>query len=554
MKLLKFLVQSSWQMVAIAIAAGAFSGMCSAGLIALLSRAISAGDATSIPTLGGLFLALALLALGTSILAQVLLIRLSQQAVFRLRLRLSRQILGSELANLERLGQARLLATLTDDVQAVADAVRLTPLLCIDLAMVVGCMAYIIWLSWQVFLLVIGLTVVALSSCQFLMQKGRRQLALAREEQDTLYQHFRAITEGTKELKLHYRRRQAFLNEDMQDSAARYRQYNTLGLILLFAITSTWGKLIFFFAVGFVMFALPNFMTLNLTTLSGYILMFTYLMVPMERLINSMPILGRADIALDKIEALGLSLAQHAEHEQAIPAASRHDWQRLTLKAVTHAYQTDEADDRFSVGPIDLELKPGELIFIVGGNGSGKSTLAKLITGLYAPDSGAIYLDDTYIDAEKREWYRQHFATVFADFYLFSRLLGFDRTDLDQVAQQYLAELQLDHKVTIQAGRLSTTALSQGQRKRLGLLTAYLEDRPIYLFDEWAADQDPVFKDLFYTTLLPQLRDQGKTVLAITHDNHYFHLADRVIKLDYGRVEYDQSPTQLPPQFVVPNR
>lgn len=98
----------------------------------------------------------------------------------------------------------------------------------------------------------------------------------------------------------------------------------------------------------------------------------------------------------------------------------------------------------------------------------------------------------------------------------------------------------MKHKVQIVDGVFSTTSLSQGQRKRLALLIAYLEDRPIYLFDEWASDQDPFFRDIFYNQLLPSLKQRGKTVLVISHDDRYFHLADRVIKLDYGKVEYDK--------------
>lgn len=540
MKLFLFLLQSSWQMVAIALLAGAVSGVSSAGLIAVVSRAISEGTTDAIPAIGGAFLGLVSVALVTSILSQVMLIRLSQQAVFRLRMRLSQQILGSHLVHLEQLGSPRLLATLTDDVQSVSEAVRLLPFLCIDVAMVVGGLSYIVWLSLQVFLMVCSITIVALGSCQFLLTQGRKRLARAREEQDELFRHFRTVTEGTKELKLHYKRRQAFLREDLQSSASRFRHHNTTGLTL-FAITSTWGKLIFFFAVGFVIFALPNFMVLDLQTLSGYILMFTYLMVPMERLVNSLPTLGKAGVALEKIESLGLSLSHYSEFDS-VPPALKNQWQALKFRGITHHYQTEREDSSFAVGPLDLVLEPGQLIFIVGGNGSGKSTLAKLMTGLYLPEQGEIYLDDIAISPENREWYRQHFAVVFADFYLFDRLLGLDQENLDEIADNYLHKLRLDHKVKIQQGKLSTTALSQGQRKRLSLLTAYLENRPIYLFDEWASDQDPIFKDLFYTELLPSLRNQGKTVLVISHDDHYFHLADRLIKLDFGQIEYDRAP------------
>ncbi|MBF2027742.1 MAG: cyclic peptide export ABC transporter [Oscillatoriales cyanobacterium C42_A2020_001] len=538
MNLISFLLRSSWKMVAIAIFTGFLSGGSSAALIALISRSISQGTDISLDRIAIAFVCLAFVALTSSIASQIMLIRLAQQSIFQLRLSLSRQILATELSHLEKLGAPLLLATLTDDVQAVSDAVRLVPFLCIDMAIVAGCLSYIIWLSWQVFFLVVLLTIVALGSCRWLLKTGQKWLAKARNEQDSLFKHFRTVTDGIKELKLHYRRRQAFLSEDLQQSAAAYRRYNTRGLTL-FAMTSSWGKLIFFFAIGFVLFALPKLMTLNPQTLSGYVLTFTYLMLPMDNLVNSLPVLGRAGVALKKIDSLGISLANRAE-AIATPDPIRQQWKQLQLRRVTHIYQTDQDDRGFEVGPIDLTLHPGELVFIVGGNGSGKSTLAKLILGLYIPASGEIMLDGKPIDDQNREWYRQHFAVVFADFFLFDRLLGLDRDDLDAEAAASLKRLRLDHKVTINQGKLSTTSLSQGQRKRLALLTAFLEQRPIFLFDEWAADQDPVFKDVFYTELLPQLRSQGKTILCISHDDHYFHLADRIIKLDYGQVEYDK--------------
>jgi putative ATP-binding cassette transporter len=126
---------------------------------------------------------------------------------------------------------------------------------------------------------------------------------------------------------------------------------------------------------------------------------------------------------------------------------------------------------------------------------------------------------------------------VFSDFHLFENLHGMEM--LDDQAKHYLKRLQLDHKVQVQDGVLSTTELSQGQRKRLALMTAYLEGRPIYLFDEWAADQDPVFKEVFYYQLLPELKARGKTIIVISHDDRYYHIADRVIKMDSGKIVHD---------------
>lgn len=537
MNLIFFLLRSSWGMVAIAIFTGFVSGTSSAALIALISRAVSQDSTSSFTNLFWNFLVLALVALVTSIISQVGLIRLSQEAIFQLRLSLCRQILASELNHLERLGNSKLLATLTEDVQDVANAVFILPFLCIDFAIVIGCLVYITWLSWAVSMMVFAFLGVAMGSCQWLLKRGDKLLFLAREDQDLLFKHFRTITEGIKELKLHYQRRNVFISEDFHYTATKFRRHNVQGLTF-FAITSSWGKLLFFFAIGFILFVLPKFITINSQTLSGYILIFSYLMLPMDNLVNNLPNISRASIALQKIESLGLSLANFAE-ASTNPSPVNSIWESLELKSITYLYQKEQ-EDTFMIGPINLIFKPGELIFIVGGNGSGKSTLVKLITGLYTPESGEVFLNRQQINQQNLDWYRQHFSVVFSDFYLFDRLLGLESFDLDTQAQTYLKQLQLDQKVKIEDGKLSTTNLSQGQRKRLALLTAYLEDRPIYLFDEWAADQDPIFKNIFYTQFLPQLRDSGKTILVISHDEHYFHLADRVIKLDYGKIESDQ--------------
>jgi putative ATP-binding cassette transporter len=176
-------------------------------------------------------------------------------------------------------------------------------------------------------------------------------------------------------------------------------------------------------------------------------------------------------------------------------------------------------------------------VFVVGGNGSGKSTFLKILTGLYPPQHGEIWLGGTRVSDRTREWYRERFSVVFADCFVFDTFLGLSASGLEATISQYLQLLQLDGRVSLRGGALSTTALSQGQRKRLALLTAYLEDRPFYVFDEWAAEQDPQYKDVFYSKLLPDLRQRGKGVVVITHDDRYFHLSDRIVKLEEGRVE-----------------
>jgi len=194
------------------------------------------------------------------------------------------------------------------------------------------------------------------------------------------------------------------------------------------------------------------------------------------------------------------------------------------------------------------------MCFVIGGNGSGKTSFAKLLLGLYAPEEGAIRLNGQDITDEVRDSYRQLFSSVHADFYLFETLFGLESAELDTAAREYLERLHLSDKLQVKDNVLSTTELSQGQRKRLALLTAYLEDRPIYVFDEWAADQDPLFKEVFYHQLLPDLKARGKTVIVISHDDRFYHVGDRVIKLENGQIVSDTScnPTLLEAPLEFP--
>ena len=455
-------------------------------------------------------------------------------------MQLSDRILAAPLQQLETLGSSKLLAALTKDVDAISNIVFSLPSLCTSIAVLVGCLAYMGWLSGTLFILVVIFLALAITLVQLFITAAYRYLALARTEANNLYQCFQGVTEGTKELKLHSARREAFFQEDLTSSASASRQYTKTAMKLA-TVSSSGGQTLFFILIGLLLFAVPQVASINRAILPAYVLTITYILGPLESIITQLPSVSGADVSIKKINEMGLSLTKSAELDSVVRQSVTDRWTALTLSNIVHTYRSEDILHPFTVGPINLTIEAGELIFIVGGNGSGKSTLAKLITGLYIPESGEIRLDNQPITNINREWYRQHFSAIFSDFYLFNRLVGEEALALDSQAKIYLEKLQLEAKVSVVGGQLSTTALSQGQRKRLALLAAYLEDRSIYLFDEWAADQDPMFREIFYKQLLAELKQRGKTVLVISHDDHYFHLADRVIKLDYGQIEHRSS-------------
>lgn len=539
MKVLAVLFKYSRAPFVLAVLTATASGLASAAILALIGQILASRNLSAGGTLAWEFAILCLLVPLSRFGSSYMLLRLSQKAVFDLRIELCRKILAAPLRRLEEVGPHRLMAALTGDIGSMATALADLPLLSMNLAVVAGSLVYLGWLSWRVLLVMLLFMAVGVASYQIPIRWAAARQWLARQEGDALYQHFQAVTEGTKELKLHRSRRRAFLAQ-LEGSAARFQRLN-IAAQRIFVASASVGQAVVFIAVGMVILIIPGVMAADRAVITGFALVLLYLVTPLQAVLDTLPTLSQASIAIGKVEELGLSLTDGAREADQQPAVETGPaWREIEIAGVTHSYAQEGEDRRFTLGPIDLKLHPGELVFVVGGNGSGKTTLMKLIAGLYTPQEGEILLDGSAVTEPQREEYRQIFSVVFSDFYLFKDLLGLDHPELDLRARTYLEHLELSRKVKVEDGRLSTTDLSQGQRKRLALLTAYLENRPVYLLDEWAADQDPVYKEVFYHQILPGLRSRGKTVVVICHDDRYFHVADRLVKLENGKVVSDQ--------------
>jgi len=527
-------------MMGLIILLGIISGASNAALLAMIGRWLSNAAPMSNRFII-IFFALCITLPVARFASEGMLINLSSKALLALRIRLIRQILSTPLRRLEELGPHRLMATLTEDIPAIGNSLVEIPIVIMHLSIVLGCLIYLGWLSWLLLLGLIGFMIVGTLSYQIPLRRGTRRYVIVREEWDKLLKHFQALTSGVKELKLHHDRREAFFFKALQPTAASLRKHVMMGQ-LTFIGANSWGSALFFIVIGLILFTTYSWSGINAQTLIGYTLGILYMMTPMHILMTSIPGFATASASMQKVEKLGLTLHESdASEEISRPVKAGSSWKSLELVGVTHTYHREGEAGGFLLGPIDLTLEPGELLFITGGNGSGKTTLAKLLLSLYTPEEGQIYLDGKVVTDETREQYRQLFSVVFSDFYLFDSLFGLDSVHLDASAKKYLAQLQLDQKVKVEDGTLSTIDLSQGQRKRLALLTAYLEDRPIYLFDEWAADQDPLFKEIFYHQLLPELKAKKKALIVISHDDRYYHVADHVIKLDYGKLQQGET-------------
>jgi len=522
-------LESRWTLI-VAMFTSVVSGLASASLVALINQALAASS-SSLATLGWRFLLLGIVVLVTRTLSQSLFMRLGQAAKAGLRLRTIDRIGRASYPHLEKQGAARSLAILTQDLDTIVVCFVNLPNLTMQGAVVFGCLVYLGFLSWKI--LLFALVTVAIGSIGFHLANTRARfyLASSRRREDDLVRHFRALFDGAKELKLHWLRKRAFVRDVLAANIEAVRAERTRGYVL-YAAAASWGSFIFFTFIGCVLFVFARLFPIEGHVMSGYAMLFLYMMLPIEGLLAAIPTVSSARVALERIEQVNAELPVE-ETTQAQPVGH---YESIVLDGVTHRYFREKENDVFTLGPIALSFRPGEVVYLIGGNGSGKTTLAKLLVGLYTPEQGTIRLNGQALTEADRDLYRQHFSVVFSDFFLFDSLFGMRIERLDEHAQTLLEQLQLDHKVKIQDGVFSTLNLSQGQRKRLALLVAYLEDRPFYLFDEWAADQDPLFKDVFYRHLVPALKARGKTVVVITHDDRYFSLADRYVKLEYGQI------------------
>ncbi|WP_420234661.1 cyclic peptide export ABC transporter [Pseudomonas sp. ABY48] len=545
MMLLKELLRDARWRILLAILSSALSAATSIGLIGYINRSLDHGlddIGQGLLLFGGLLILLFI----SGVTSQWLLVQIGHRLVYQLRLRLVGKVLGTALERIERLGSPRIYNALTKDVTTVATAFKQLPISLYNGLLLLAGLAYMAWLSMPFFFLTLGVIALGVGLDVLLGRKVRTLMQAVRQQDDQLTEQFEAAIQGRCELGLS-RQRRHLLYEHKLEPIARASLDASVRADTLWAVNLNWTTLLVFVLIGTLFFLGQGLGLLSQQVVVGYVLAIMFLRTPISMILDAIPAVIRGHVALQAIDSLALGETVQFK----TPAQAAQPFGELRLSNVHYRYPGQSDEFAFELGPIDLSIRRGELIFIVGGNGSGKSTLAKLLTGLYVPTSGQVSLNDVVLDTSTSEWHREHFAAIFADFYLFADVLGEagNHEGLEARVDHYLDRLGLAHKVEFAAGRLSTTALSQGQRKRLALLLLMMEGREVFLLDEWAADQDPVFRHVFYNELLPELKAAGKTVIAITHDDRYFDVADRVYRLDYGHlVDYDratENPFQL---------
>ena len=518
--------QYRWPFIGV-MALSLVSAALGIGLIAFINvRLIEMVD-TSLAVLPE-FLGLLLLLMAVTLGSQLALTALGHHFVYRLRSEFIKRILDTQVERIEQLGSASLLAGLTSDVRAITIAFVRLPELVQGIILTFGSAAYLAWLSSKMLAVTTLWIVVTIWGGYLLVARVYKHMAVLRETEDKLYNDYQTVLEGRKELTLNRERAEHLFNNLYIPDAREYR-HHIIRADTFHLSAVNWSNIMMLGAIGLVFWMANSLGWADTNVAATYSLTLLFLRTPLLSAVGALPTLLSAQVAFNKLNKFAL-----APYRAEFPRPQRFpEWQRLEMRNVTFRYQ----DNNFAVGPINLTLQRGELLFLIGGNGSGKSTLAMLLTGLYQPLSGEILLDGRPMSTEKPEDYRQLFSAVFTDVWLFEQLLGAQGEQADpQLVATWLARLKMSDKLELKDGRILNLKLSKGQKKRVALLLALAEERDIILLDEWAADQDPHFRREFYQVLLPLMQEMGKTIFAISHDDHYFIHADRLLEMRNGQL------------------
>lgn len=525
--------KATWKLVGIMAAA---SGLANGALLGIINGgAAAASESADKMQYLALFVVAMLIFCYAKRVSMTASIRTIEDMLQRVRVRIIQKLRVSGLENIERFGKGDVYTKISQDTMTISQSAFFIVNIAQSAIMVLCCLLYIAWLSPWAFVVTVIAVVLAIT-----IYWGHRQglmedmNAMSAKEAD-LVDAVSHILDGFKEIRVNTRKNDAVYDcyrELVEESKALKVKANDT-----FTIEIMFSQIFFYVLIATIVFILPQFIPTYSMVVIKTTAAILFIVGPLDMIATTAPLVARSNAALKNLFDLEDVIDEIPGEVSSFSEVSRFaGFKTIRADALHYTYRDRKGDALFAVGPVDLELQRGEIVFFVGGNGCGKTTLMKMLTGLYHADAGKLFVDEEWIDSTAMQDYRELFSPIFSDFHLFDRLYGQEGVPAERV-MALLKQMGIADKTKFDQGGFTQLKLSTGQRKRLALVATLLEDRDIYLFDEWAADQDPHFRQYFYEEILPDLKRRGKLVLAVSHDDRYWGLADRVVKLEYGRIE-----------------
>lgn len=466
---------------------------------------------------------------------QISLIKFTRGLIYDLRIQLIDKIFSTSYQKFEKIDRGRVYTALNDDINTIGTSTNLIVTLTTSAITTLGAFIYLSSIALWATFITIALIIAISSIYYFASVSTNIYFEKARDSRDVFMRLINGMIDGFKEISLH-RNKKLEYKEDVADSAREYKEKISTADIR-FTNAFLVGESLLVVLLGLISLGMKEvFPNVELYTVMSFVIVLLYLIGPLSSILSSVPSIMRLKIAWNRINQFIAEIPSNLNLNDR-PKATASRVSSFVAKNIKFEYSNGIDSGNFSVGPINLNIAEGEIIFIIGGNGSGKTTFAKLITGLYEPTEGKFLINDKLVYGHQLS---EYFSVVFSPSFLFEKLYNIDLNEKGEALDEFLKILDLSEKVKVSDNRYNTIALSSGQRKRLALLQCYLEDSPIYLFDEWAADQDPDYRNFFYRTLLPEMKKLGKIIIAITHDDNYFDVADKVLKMKHGKIEYSK--------------
>ncbi|UNY98302.1 cyclic peptide export ABC transporter [Zhouia spongiae] len=456
-------------------------------------------------------------------------INLSQEIYWNVRKTIINQVLKAPLRKIIE-NKDQVYSILTRDVGNITSGSLLLIDFVSSIVLVSCCFFYMAYISLSLFL--ISFTIIFITVGIYLIRnkKSHEKFNNSRNLEKSFIRLFNSILNGTKEINLNPIIGQK-LSAKIGNIINNARSHDK-GALIGYLNTQVMGQILFYFLITFIVFYSSSLLKVSIESSISYIIVLMYMLGPIGMIMTAVPVMNKTFISLNKLNNLMTELEIVNKNVNVEERVSKQvEFNKLEFENYCFSY----GKDQFSIGPINLNINKGEVVFIYGGNGSGKTTLFNTILNIYHPNKGKVKLNDELCNLENLINVKSLFSPVFSDFYLFEEMYGIDNVDTKR-AQEYLRIFEIDKNVTILNNKFSTIDLSVGQRKRLALINALLENKPIIVLDEWAADQDPIFRQKFYKKIIPYLLKNGFTILAVTHDDKYYNCADRLYKMEYGHL------------------
>jgi len=474
-------------------------------------------------------------------------LQFTQMLLCKTRLEVLQMILRSSYHSLLR-NKDRIYTAMTRDTDNVVNAsINLVDIMTNTLIVTI-CFIYMGILSWKLLVCMLGLLLFTLTVYVYSQKKAQKLFKAALESNDIFLRYLGEILSGFKEIIMEKKKGTDIVERHLMKAVGRSADLNQRAFVI-FLNNRVIGQVAFYTFIGVLVLFLGHALSIGKEVLINFIFLLLYVWGPIETVVLLIPALSQAKTSLERLSLLDSQADEKSLGEDT--STRRLSFSGLQLKNIRYQYEKEEgtagkendhsgkeeADGSgFAIGPLNFHLAPAEIVFISGGNGSGKSTFINILVGLFNSTEGEIFINDERVENKVWKQYRSLFAPVFSDCHLFDEFYGVENIDVAKV-NEYLKLFELDRKVGFEGRSFSTTNLSTGQRKRLALIYGLLERKPIIVLDEFAADQDPQFRRKFYHEILEYLKSEGFTVVAVTHDDHYYGCCDRIYHMNEGKLE-----------------